>query len=498
MSGLNYLENRKEKIRWIREEFEKSLCKESVIESYDEIDVEQLRSKDDVVEAFLLGRDGDAKATIKLIDIVFRWRKNIDLHSLTDDSFPIEAHELGGLFYHSEDKNGNKILNFRVCRMKKDQKKTDLVKKFVAYWIMKHYKLYPLSKVVCLMDMTDTGIANMDLDLIKFIVTCFVQYFPSYLAYLLIFDMPWLFNAIWQVIRKMLSEQERKFVIFVTKSNIKEYIGEEQLFTHMGGKNTFQYRYERLALTPKKEFSFDSINDSNIQEDSTSKKPATKESLNSPLVENGLGIKPKKLFQSDLATINPMTDLIFQQHNKNFTRQNIEILSHSKPVAFKVKTTNPSAFKVKPSSGITKTKFKIEISVVDGVSRSEVESSRFLVMIQSIDEDIEHVSQVTNWRDNEKSRYVERQLRCKISNQKTSKPVTLEYLQKEIECLRTEQLRLKADLKKSTSFLQKTMNNIYGFFFAILCLYLLQCFRMTLSPISDHILDAFFNCSFWK
>lgn len=45
--------------------------------------------------------------------------------------------------------------------MKKDPKKADLVKKFVAYWIMKHYKLYPLSKVVCLMDMTDTGIANM-------------------------------------------------------------------------------------------------------------------------------------------------------------------------------------------------------------------------------------------------------------------------------------------------------------------------------------------------
>lgn len=62
----------------------------------------------------------------------------------------------------------------------------------------------------------------------------------------------------------MLSEKERKFVIFVTKSNIKDYIAEEQLFTHMGGKDTFEYRYERLSPTPKKELSFDSINNSNV------------------------------------------------------------------------------------------------------------------------------------------------------------------------------------------------------------------------------------------
>lgn len=116
------------------------------------------------------------------------------------------------------------------------------------------------------------------------------------------------------------------------------------------------------------------------------------------------GIKPKKLFQNDLATINPVNDLIFQQNNKSFTRQYIEILTHYKPIAFKVKTTNPSAFKVKPSSGITKTQFRIEISVVDGVAKTEVETSRFLVMVQSTDEDIEHVNQVTNWRDNEKSK----------------------------------------------------------------------------------------------
>ncbi|CAD5122150.1 DgyrCDS10598 [Dimorphilus gyrociliatus] len=288
--------------------------------------------------------------------------------------------------------------------MKKDPKKTELVKKFVAYWIMKHYKLYPTRKVVCLMDMTNTGISNMvDLDLIKFIVTCFIQYFPAYLAYLLIFDMPWLFNAIWQVIRKILSEEERKFVIFVTKSNIKNYIDEDHLFSHMGGNDTFEYKYERPLQTPKREMSFSSVKDSSTQESSSFKKFLTsKESLNSPLIENGGVLKPKRLFSGDIATITPSTDLVFEQTSKSYTRQSIEIIAHSKPIAFKVKTTNPSAFKVKPSSGITSSQFQIEIFACDGITKNIIETSRFLVMIQSIDEDITSVNQVTHWRDNDK------------------------------------------------------------------------------------------------
>ena len=44
-------------------------------------------------------------------------------------------------------------------------------------------------------DMSGSGLAQMDMDLMRFIVNCFKIYFPDLLGMLLVFNMPWVLRG---------------------------------------------------------------------------------------------------------------------------------------------------------------------------------------------------------------------------------------------------------------------------------------------------------------
>ena len=65
---------------------------------------------------------------------------------------------------------------------KKDPERLTLVKKFIAWWIDKHYLKNPDQRIVVLFDMTDAGFSNIDIELVKFQVFCFTTYYPAMLG----------------------------------------------------------------------------------------------------------------------------------------------------------------------------------------------------------------------------------------------------------------------------------------------------------------------------
>ena len=44
-------------------------------------------------------------------------------------------------------------------------------------------------------DMAGSGLAQMDMGLMRFIVNCFKIYFPNILALLLVYNMPWILQG---------------------------------------------------------------------------------------------------------------------------------------------------------------------------------------------------------------------------------------------------------------------------------------------------------------
>lgn len=43
--------------------------------------------------------------------------------------------------------------------------------------------------------MADTGMSNMDMDFIKYLIGLFKMYYPDFLNYILVFEMPWILNG---------------------------------------------------------------------------------------------------------------------------------------------------------------------------------------------------------------------------------------------------------------------------------------------------------------
>ena len=106
------------------------------------------------------------------------------------------------------------ILNIHMH--KKDSKKALMLHKWIAFCYEMHVstkinvvyyinimhthtytqcRLYPNKKMLMIFDMTGAGLAQMDMDLVRFVVNSFKIYFPNILAWLLVYNMPWVLQG---------------------------------------------------------------------------------------------------------------------------------------------------------------------------------------------------------------------------------------------------------------------------------------------------------------
>lgn len=71
------------------------------------------------------------------------------------------------------------------------------------------------------------------MEIVKYVISCVTVYFPRIVDYILLFEMPFLLGAVWKVVQAWLSAEQKKFIKFVKKSDIKQYIDEDNLEDHM-------------------------------------------------------------------------------------------------------------------------------------------------------------------------------------------------------------------------------------------------------------------------
>ncbi len=92
------------------------------------------------------------------------------------------------------------------------------IRKFIAYHLEKEYRFNLNETIVVLFDMTDSGYANTvcfltyvfkltisriilylkkkkDLDMTKFVLECLRLYYSGLIEYVIVYDMPFLFNG---------------------------------------------------------------------------------------------------------------------------------------------------------------------------------------------------------------------------------------------------------------------------------------------------------------
>ncbi|XP_076446615.1 motile sperm domain-containing protein 2-like [Babylonia areolata] len=414
-----------EEIKYVRDNFDKKYADKISSGNYDDRDLRRLRTDDVYVTTFIRG-PSRLDEGVDLVHESLQFRKEYGVNDMTEDSFEQWMWDKHAVFYHGQTKTGHKIVFLRVKHHKKDAAQMPLVKKFFVFWLEMAFKSNPVDRIVTLFDMTEAGLSNLDMEFIRFILTCFKLYYPTFLEKLLIYEMPWIFNAAWKVIKTWLSAEAIAKIKFVTKSDVHTYIDHGQLFEHMGGTcdldsvNYYPRHSEHGAshfsdASEQRKVTFSESTESldcrqtlnlnnNAANRMTSPRPGRHNS-NSSASEGSS-------YSGRLLTISPAEELCFVMDEQ--TKEAFDIITLSNtlmyPIAFKVKTTAPEKYRVRPSTGIVKPgdTYEVYIYVQPGYINT-VEKDKFLVMAMEVTGDSYDTSL---WKTAPKETIMEHRLRC--------------------------------------------------------------------------------------
>lgn len=217
----------------------------------DEQEYQRFLTDDYYFERYIKRKKGDLAATIPFLIDVLKWRKREGLSQLTEKSFPKEFYEFGGIHVYGRDKDGHVICHIRLRLFYKMPEILEILKKFVLFQMLKADALSAeIAKKtgqdvgwVLLFDCTAAGVANADLEMCNFVNNTLKNYFPYGQKYVLNHNLPWLLNALKNVVIAMLPASVRKRIKFSTDKNIRDFIPDDELPSYMGGYNNHPYPY---------------------------------------------------------------------------------------------------------------------------------------------------------------------------------------------------------------------------------------------------------------
>ncbi|XP_056145375.1 motile sperm domain-containing protein 2 [Lampris incognitus] len=431
------------KIEEARHRFRDEYVRDSS-DKYDPRDVDRLQKDEALVEGYLTWRHYVVDEALKMIDESLQWRKEFGLNDLTESSIPRWMFETGAVYLHGYDKEGNKLFWFKVKLHVKDSKTIVDKKKYVAFWLESYAKREPGMPLTVVFDMSESGLSNIDMDFVRYIVNCFKIYYPKFLSTMIIVDMPWIMNAAWKIVKTWLGPEAISKLKFASKTDIQTYIGPEYLPPHMGGTDPFKYSYPPL---PDDDFQTPICENGPIaSEDETGSKEGEsedKETLESSY-SSEVAVKPKKVnfvddglraetdndkgdaasrtkgarkplstFKGPLLHVSPAEELSFG--SKETERKCLIILNNvtKNQVAFKVRTTAPEKYRVKPSSNSCEPGASVDIVVSLHGGYQASPQDRFLVMAAEMDSaGSQELSQF--WKEVSKTKIMEHRLRCHI------------------------------------------------------------------------------------
>nr|XP_031527025.1 motile sperm domain-containing protein 2 isoform X1 [Vicugna pacos] len=424
-------------------------------DKYDPRDVERLQQDDNWVESYLLWRHNVVDETLKMLDESFQWRKEMSVNDLTEASIPRWLLEIGGIYLHGYDKEGNKLFWIRVKYHIKDHKTILDKKKLIAFWLERYAKRENGKPVTVMFDLSETGINSIDMDFVRFIINCFKVYYPKYLSKMVIFDMPWIMNAAFKIVKSWLGPEAVSLLKFTSKSDIQDYVSVEYLPPHMGGTDPFKYSYPPLVdddfQTPlcengpiasedeassKEDIESDGKETletiSNEEQTALLKKinttePTSKAEENEKVDSKMKAFKkPLSVFKGPLLHISPAEELYFGSAESGEKKALIVLTNVTKNiVAFKVRTTAPEKYRVKPSNSSCDPGASIDIVVSPHGGLTVSAQDRFLIMAAEMEQSSgTGPAELTQfWKEVPRNKVMEHRLRCHIVE--SSKPTTL-------------------------------------------------------------------------
>ena len=156
---------------------------DEVNEYYNQCDIDWLLNpkKPHQIERFLMSAFVSQVDAFDLICKCLLWRKESNIMFLKDSDFPSEFYSKGGLFRYETDVTGTPLIYMRIKMVKKYPELDKLLKQFVAYQISRLDASANdgLCRWGIVFDCSDIGFANVQIDMLKYLITVLKDYFPA-------------------------------------------------------------------------------------------------------------------------------------------------------------------------------------------------------------------------------------------------------------------------------------------------------------------------------
>ncbi|KAJ7371791.1 Motile sperm domain-containing protein 2 [Desmophyllum pertusum] len=460
----------------------------SNLHEFYEQDVKRVRDDDRWLSCFLKSRKQEVNDALPALVECVRWRKTFGVNELTERSIDRRLFEAGFLFPYNQDKDGNSLVMFTGKLYKKDPQQHLELKRYLVFILEKHARLFPGRKITMIFDMQETGLSNMDLEFVRFIISCFRDYFPWTLAWLIVVELPWILSAAWKIVKSWLSAEAVNKIRFLNKAELAELIDEDKLLIRLGGTkllelvltdNVEDVHIENGSVNQSVDFDDDSCEEAEDREEapSSSTKKVTFEDVPT-IASQGhdssssvTTVKQKCTFRAlhsrtsqrrappddftntaSLLIITPSEEIVFTGTTSTGEILQSLSLANNSPstVAFKVKTTSPESYRVRPSSGVIPATSSAEVSVfLQPGHAASVIRDKFLVMSTELQDEKSPSELAALWKTVPKANIIEHRLRCRFlaSNSQLSsqysdiaegKPVTLSMAIDSIQSLQRQ------------------------------------------------------------
>ncbi|XP_068627299.1 motile sperm domain-containing protein 2-like [Battus philenor] len=230
-----------EKIAEVKSLLEAKINKEATKNEFDERDLERVNSEK-YIKRVLTHCDNDAKASAKMLYDILQWRKKEDIYSI-NERVNTDYLKTGIFFPHGRDVEGSLLFIVKWKQYVRGQRNLEELKKVIVYWIERMEREEDGKPISLFFDMDNCGVSNMDMDLVVYMVSLLKNYYPCFVNYSIIYQMPWIMSAGFKLIKGIFPAKALERFRFVTKDNLSELVPADQALICWGGTDPYVFEF---------------------------------------------------------------------------------------------------------------------------------------------------------------------------------------------------------------------------------------------------------------
>ncbi|KAH8239084.1 hypothetical protein KR032_000502 [Drosophila birchii] len=344
--GIKVKQTTPELIQELRDRFNSKYESSPPSAAFHTIDIDRIRNDHVWLQRFLEMHDLDMDTSFNKLWETCEWRRSYGANDLQETQLNQEYLKEGSVFVHGTDVDGKPLLVFRVNLHNKAKNLDELIR-IVVYWVERTQREQHMTQLTIFFDMAGTGLATMDMDFVKRIVETFKQYYPNCLNYILVYELAWILNAAFKVIKALLPPKAVEILKMISKKDINQYITKDKCLASWGGSDNYEFSFvpEARQGTAKPVVAANAGEDEQFADRKvTFASPAT-------MVLKESNINEMHTPSEGMLQVNPKEFLSFNSKNAEATL-NLKSVSKSATVTYKIQTTSPEKFRVRPRCGV--------------------------------------------------------------------------------------------------------------------------------------------------